>query len=378
MPSTRKKKINYAEVDSDVDLDEEERELDKIKALEQLNSNENKSKKVGDTFGTTRESYRLYPKCSEGSKADLSPSRIQPDSQARGNSKKKRRTNARKVDRQSTATPEPDEPTYDSKLLLDLPFDLFVEVCSHLEGKDLLSLAKVNTVLRNILLSRGARSIWSSLRRKLGFPLPDGLSEIDFALLEYSETCQWEPTGVENNLLVRKFLISDLETVDQVLKELEDDDENAISQLQSVRAKGSSTRPRRSNTNEEVIEANHVENFVREKQEWVKNEQNTSEQIIVNRKRLAQEARNAERERREARRKAIEAQVAYHQWADDEAEYLKRWEMFDQVAPKVAYADDPAAWTDCRTLIRKVLDDEIAEELKEEALEARRSRLESY
>ncbi|GAA5892757.1 uncharacterized protein JCM6883_007462 [Sporobolomyces salmoneus] len=396
MQSSRKKKINYAEVASDVDWDEEERELDKIKASEQLNSKENKSKKVGDTFGTT----------------------------SRGKSKKRRRTTARELDRESTAAEELDEPTYDSKLLLDLPFDLLVEVCSHVEGEDLLSLAKVNTVLRNILLSRGARSIWSSLRRKLGFPLPDGLSELDFALLEYSEACQTCEKDVRDQIcntflrtrqcqqclkaytisskglfkawpslhrsavqcvryhdlgsnwrgkqLPHKYLISDLETVDQVLKELEDDDENAISRLQSVRVKGSSTRPRRSSANEEAIEANQVENFVREKQEWVKNEQNTSEQIVVNRfidSRLIPAFLAL---------RIVESLKSDHQWADDEAEYLKRWGVFDRTAPKGTVEEDPAAWTECRSLIRKILDDRIAEKLKGDALNARRSLLRPY
>ncbi|GAA5909538.1 F-box protein [Sporobolomyces salmoneus] len=382
MQSTRKKKINYAEVDSDVDLDEEERELDKMKASEQLNSKENKSKKVGDTFGTT----------------------------SRGSSKKKRRTTTPKSDRRSNAAEEPDNPTYDSKLLLDIPFDLFVEVCSHLDGKDLLSLAQVDTVLRNILLSRGARSIWSSLRRKLGFPLPDGLSELDFALLEYLEKCQVCEKNIENrkmNTFLRtrfcqkcskpytisskglfkawpslhrstihcvryyddKYLISDLETVDAVLKELEDDDENARCLLESTRTKGSSTRPRQSNISAPSVEANHVENF-------------TSNLIKVNRERLEEEAEEAEAERAEAELQAIKTIVkslkSDHQWAADEADYLQRWGVFERVAPKVTVREDPAAWTECRALIRKEIDENIAERIRQQALRTRRSAIRPY
>ncbi|GAA5900248.1 uncharacterized protein JCM6883_002785 [Sporobolomyces salmoneus] len=377
-----------------------------MKASEQLNNNKNKSRKVGDTFGTI----------------------------PRGNSKKKRRTNARKVDRQSTATPEPDEPTYDSKLLLDLPFDLFVEVCSHLEGKDLLSLAKINTVLRNILLSRGARSIWSSLRRKLGFPLPDGLSEIDFALFEYSYKCQFcEGRAVRSEgwifLRVRtcwkcskehtisskglkkawpglhgkatqcvrfvdegttflfdnprpfKYLVSDLAIIDEQLKELEEQDDIAVSLLQSVSSKGSSTRSRRSNVNVQSFEANHVENFVKERQEWVKQEQETTRAIIANRKRLKEESDKARTAQYEAQRKSCEllrqCLENEHGWNSEETARIG-WMNPRDGKPKVSIEEDPEAWSNFRSQIRNAIDKDAAENEKRKAQNDRKALLRPY
>lgn len=61
---------------------------------------------------------------------------------------------------------------------------------THLEFEDLISLAKVNKSLRKLLLSRAARPIWSAMRRKDEYPLPEGMSEIRFATLLKGESCE--------------------------------------------------------------------------------------------------------------------------------------------------------------------------------------------
>jgi hypothetical protein len=70
-----------------------------------------------------------------------------------------------------------------------------------------------------------------------------------------------------------KYLVSDLEDVDKQLKELEEEDEIAISLMQNARSRSSSTRSRRSNSNVTLVESDHVEKFVEEKHDWVKSEQ---------------------------------------------------------------------------------------------------------
>ncbi|GAA5839712.1 hypothetical protein JCM3766R1_004592 [Sporobolomyces carnicolor] len=83
------------------------------------------------------------------------------------------------------------EEKYNLKLLLGLPFELFAEVCGHVAGRDLLKLAQVNKALRNTMLSRSARPIWSAQRINLGYALLPGTTELEFALLLYSEKCQF-------------------------------------------------------------------------------------------------------------------------------------------------------------------------------------------
>ncbi|GAA5983123.1 hypothetical protein JCM5350_007885 [Sporobolomyces pararoseus] len=376
----RVKKVNYAEVDSDVDLDEEERELERMKQQQQHHLdqvNKNKGTKAGDTFGATNNN----------------------------NSKKKKR---------KTHSSKSAGSKYNSKLLLDLPFDLFSEVCSHLEGKDLLALAKVNKTIRNILLSRGSRSIWSALRRKLGYPLPDGFNELGFALLEYSKICQICSSSVSSqeltvflrkrfcykcylvqtisskglksawpdlhsaavdcvrfidrgltwmgNSTATRYLTSDLQAVDAELKELEEQDELAASLLENQASKGSSTRSRRSNLNNQKVEENHVEKFIKERKEWVESEQQTSVNIVANRKRLEKlekEAVEAREEDIRARRESLlQSLEDNHGWQHDEVDYLKRWNTIEKIAPKASIEEDPEAWSQCRRLVRNEVDEE--------------------
>ncbi|GAA5947251.1 hypothetical protein JCM3765_001591 [Sporobolomyces pararoseus] len=382
-------KINYAEVDSDVDLDEEEREL------EQNNNINNKGKKkVGDTFGTGSNSK-----------------------------KKKRKSAARRTERSEDVEDEPEEPTYDSKLLLALPFDLFAEVCSHLKGRDLLKLAQVNKAIRKILLSRSSRSIWSALRRRLGFALPSGMEELGFALLEYSDKCQfcgdprmlsrwvflrvrscyscskvytisskglknaWPDLHPQANSCVRYldviYLVDDLQAVDEQLKELEEEDEIAVSLLQSLKSKRSSTRSRPSGTTVEEVEANNVDNFVKERQEWVKLEQQTSHDIISSRERLRKieaEAARVERLARQALQDSIlDSLKEVHGWEDDEVGYFRnRLWLFEELAPKASIEEDPEAWNQCRTTIRDKLDNDAARRREWRAQNDRRALLRPY
>ncbi|KAK4048482.1 hypothetical protein OIO90_005813 [Microbotryomycetes sp. JL221] len=81
-------------------------------------------------------------------------------------SKRIRNSSTSKDDVQQT----PPEPTMSINLLLNLPHDLFVEVCSHLESQDLIQLAKVNKQLHKVLLSKANDVVWSQLRRQEDLP----------------------------------------------------------------------------------------------------------------------------------------------------------------------------------------------------------------
>jgi len=59
-----------------------------------------------------------------------------------------------------------------------------------LEGADLISFAQVNKSFRRILLSKGAQTIWTTRRKSDGYPLPDDLNELQFAMLVYGKACQ--------------------------------------------------------------------------------------------------------------------------------------------------------------------------------------------
>jgi hypothetical protein len=99
---------------------------------------------------------------------------------------------------------------------MGLPYDLFVEVSTfsagsrcrggradkifssqlldHLDGSDLISLAKVNKTFHNVLVkySDTSKMIWKRQRSRFGFPLPPEMSEVRFALFLYSrpQLCQ--------------------------------------------------------------------------------------------------------------------------------------------------------------------------------------------
>jgi hypothetical protein len=189
-------------------------------------------------------------------------------------------------------------------------------------------------------------------------------------------------------ILSDKYLVSDLQAVDNELKELEEEDETAISLLENLRSKGTSTRTRRSNEVVEEIAAGKVESYVKEKNEWVKVEQKVRSNFVVvvslksdgfrflqasqkyckNLKRLESETADEASARRQAVRDFQVAYVAFrlvssteqladlhssvsistaetlkddYDWKDDERDYLLRWGIFEKLAPKATVAAKP-------------------------------------
>ncbi|GAA5831609.1 hypothetical protein JCM5353_000422 [Sporobolomyces roseus] len=148
----RKGSISYREVDSDEDIElEDQSESGGPKSMGSLGVIK---KTVGDTYGSTQATKR---------------------------SKKRSRKSQKAVEEEENK----EGSVYDSKLLSKMPFDIFAETCSHLEGTDLINLAQVNKSFRQTLLSKAARSIWIARRKADGYPLPDETTELELATLVY-------------------------------------------------------------------------------------------------------------------------------------------------------------------------------------------------
>ena len=152
----RSKKVNYAEVDSDVDLDEEEREVERMKQRQQqlVQVNKNKGTKAGDTFGATSE-YTLNPTASNLKRMERwGFTQLFFNWQTDNNNSKKKK---RKTQSSKSAGSK-----YNSKLLLDLPFDLFSEVSFDLNLSFPLNADSTHSIVAGLLSSRRKGSTSSS------------------------------------------------------------------------------------------------------------------------------------------------------------------------------------------------------------------------
>ncbi|KDQ56778.1 hypothetical protein JAAARDRAFT_207845 [Jaapia argillacea MUCL 33604] len=76
--------------------------------------------------------------------------------------------------------------------LLSTPLDVFFEICSYLNPKNLLALSRVSKPLRRVLMSRNSISVWKSARQLIpGLPeCPSLMSEPEWAYLIFGTTCQ--------------------------------------------------------------------------------------------------------------------------------------------------------------------------------------------
>ncbi|ORY84741.1 hypothetical protein BCR35DRAFT_303100 [Leucosporidium creatinivorum] len=79
--------------------------------------------------------------------------------------------------------------SFSLEIFLNMPLDLLAETCAHLDPRDLVKLARTSKLFRSLLLSRSSRSIWASARRAAGLPDIEDLSEINYALWLYGTTC---------------------------------------------------------------------------------------------------------------------------------------------------------------------------------------------
>ncbi|BGP13385.1 hypothetical protein JCM10213v2_001304 [Rhodosporidiobolus nylandii] len=79
------------------------------------------------------------------------------------------------------------------EVLTTMPVELLVEIFSHLNPSDLLSLSRVNKTYHTLLASPGSTSLWKKARER--FKLPDataggGLTEMQYAQLMFGTECQ--------------------------------------------------------------------------------------------------------------------------------------------------------------------------------------------
>ncbi|GAA5946660.1 hypothetical protein JCM3765_000335 [Sporobolomyces pararoseus] len=157
MSSRTKNKVpNYAEVDSDVDLDSDGGKEEGEGGV--ASSSRGGARGKGDTYATTSKP-----------------------------SKKKRKIKTNKIQQLQ----DPQGPPSYSKKLSDLNFDVLSMVTTYLKGEDVISLAKVDKSLhRRLTVGSDADQIWSDIRRRGGFELPNGMSELKFATLMYGLNCQ--------------------------------------------------------------------------------------------------------------------------------------------------------------------------------------------
>ncbi|KAG8916089.1 hypothetical protein FRC02_004233 [Tulasnella sp. 418] len=78
-------------------------------------------------------------------------------------------------------------------VLMNMPVDVFAEICSHLFPIDLLHLSWASKRLRSILMSKSAKHIWRSARENqlpTLPPCPDDLSEPQYIALLFTNICQ--------------------------------------------------------------------------------------------------------------------------------------------------------------------------------------------
>ncbi|KAJ7905820.1 hypothetical protein B0H14DRAFT_3420979 [Mycena olivaceomarginata] len=89
------------------------------------------------------------------------------------------------------------------KMLPEMPLDILFEIFGRLDPPDVLRLARTTKDLRNVLMSRSARSIWkSAFLNDPDLPgLPEGLNEPQYANLAFSPHCNSCFTAGENTIL---------------------------------------------------------------------------------------------------------------------------------------------------------------------------------
>ncbi|GAA5874086.1 hypothetical protein JCM8547_004823 [Rhodosporidiobolus lusitaniae] len=271
---------------------------------------------------------------------------------------------------------------YDADLLLRLPFDLLAEICEHLDPLDLINLALVSKDFRKLFLSITTRSIWTSMRRRDGYELPNGLDDYSFALLLYSPYCEVSlslpalPVNTANaspDAARCYYLPSELEAVNEQLQDAEDEDEQTRAELEKSRVYITKSRRRSSAATNEVKEANAVERYVEEKKEQLKEERKGIQRVLDRQDELddMEEQRywdEVERLRNEttAKKKLLgEELVANHGWTDAQVSFYQdgrsQYRLHQHAAPEASPSDDVNGWRAYRDAIQAYLDEQEAE-----------------
>ncbi|GAA5946515.1 hypothetical protein JCM3765_000274 [Sporobolomyces pararoseus] len=363
----KSKQISYVEVDSDVDLpSDEERKFE-----DQLDSKVNKRRKrANEDKNVTEDTTQTTTSTKKKKKSEKSTTR-----------KKKQK--------------------YNSKMLLALPFDLFAELCTHLDYKDLISLAKVNKSLHKILLSRAARPIWAGIRKRDGFPLPEEMSELRFAVFSEGALCDGCGTGhvIKSKQIKSKwkdlhpravecvafdqgfstgaqidpqgpepsFSIAELSKVHSELIEAAAEDEIEEILLEAEQRKRTSRRKQAADVSDSGIEpsVSKVEAYVIEKKAKVAEKQAVSIKIstalIRRRNEASSRAYDRSKEKRDRqqqkRRQLFESYCPVLEqmgWSQTELEWFERDSVTrnERRAPKMPPSSEPEQWASYLTYLR--------------------------
>ncbi|BGP50938.1 hypothetical protein JCM10450v2_006864 [Rhodotorula kratochvilovae] len=275
-------------------------------------------------------------------------------------------------------------PTLNADLLLNLPFDILVEICRQLDLADLIHLSRTSRAFRNLLLAPSGRQLWAAVRIRDGYFVPQSMSEVAFALLIVGGDCQvcaaegkpttyWMFREDECSTAGRDlFVKSELEAVSLKLQELEEDDEQTRNKNQHLRVWTTKSRRSRASALEDGGErADAVETYVEAEKERIKHVQDDVKAIEQSIKAVRTgeavrkvEAAKAEQRAKEASEKARKEELkASHGWTDNHFNLLAgrrgmrhAWQ-FSRHKPKVSPSDDRAAWL----VFRKKVDAKLAE-----------------
>ncbi|KAK4046737.1 hypothetical protein OIV83_005842 [Microbotryomycetes sp. JL201] len=153
----RKPKVSYVEIESsDIGMDEQDREVQRIKSAERDKDQERAHEKP----------------------------RMSPES-------------AVSITRPAIVKVEEDdiqaELKYDSLSLdafFNLPFDVLYEILGYLDGTDLVHLAETSKILHQVLMSDGVKPVWGTVRKENDLTFITELSDIQFVLLLFGRNCQ--------------------------------------------------------------------------------------------------------------------------------------------------------------------------------------------
>ncbi|GAA5843333.1 hypothetical protein JCM9279_002063 [Rhodotorula babjevae] len=313
------------------------------------------------------------------------------------------------------------KPIFSIDLLLKLPFDLVAEICSHLNGGELLKLSRTCKTLRSFLYSSQSSSIWAASRKRRGLVLPDGMTEQQLADLAHREVCvlcrtSWKFTPgyylrthlcwtcekikiiqgskIRNGLkglhpqarqCVRfdhKYLIHELWAESAKLYELAEQDEAVIHAQGGSRSKKSK---RAKGANSDVSGADSLAKYVKEKEEWVEKEQAVSKSLYD----AIQAERRADAKllEDEQKRKSDEQQAKItdfhrnlrneHDWTEAETAWLGL-RIHHPRAPRTVPDEDPAGWATFRIFCQSEIARQAAETAARLAREGRRDALKPY
>ncbi|GAA6033006.1 hypothetical protein JCM8097_000094 [Rhodosporidiobolus ruineniae] len=382
---TRNRRVSYKEIDSaseGEDNDIEEGENDETMSTTKASGS--KARGRGDTYGTAKP----------------------PKKKARRST-----TKSKNFSKDDSAVPE--VPSYNADLLLDLPFDMLAEVCSHLDAVDLISLAKVSKQFRKLFLSPSTRSVWTTLRRRDGYELPEGMSEIDLALFMFGTHCQLCGAANSTKLYdhgIRCFrarrdlrlrlkelhdkvfeciqgassgfyIAADLDRVNEQLQDLEYEDEQTRSDNLKLTLWTTKSRRRSSASTGQPKEANAVDRFVEQRKAEIEKQNEDMNRLSERESKLRQQARlergeqlRRQREEHEVRQKREgEELVAVYDWTDEQVALAQsyRGRLVIQGKPAVSPAEDIDGWRKYRDAIQVVLDVEEAERQAEPGRNAR-------